>query len=309
MMLGALCAGLACFAGLQAVFGRARPLHASRIALIRATTLSPAEWRQHQRGREGWYQRWLRPAAVLWGSRLHLRPTRLDPMYLIQAGIDPDRIDGVELRVVRLMSALVGGLIACLGAMLASGAFVLVPLFVWAGYIAPARYLAQRRRKRQGAIHRELPQLISMLRGFTVAGMPLERALHVLSANIQPDSVLKQEIRLALGRYGLGSSIEQALLEIGPRTGIDEVATFVGALAQCKRIGGGLEAGSRDLPGYSPLTEAAWKRRVLEQPLRVDDTDLRFGPGRQRQCAAHRHQPHRQLADDRTLHGTTYPRM
>jgi len=246
MMLGALCAGLACFAGLQALFGRARPLDSSGIALIRATTLSPVEWRQHQRGREGWYQRWLRPIALLWGSRLHLRPTRLDPIYLIQAGIDPDRIDGVELRVVRLMSAVVGGLIACLIALLASGALVLVPLLVWVGYMAPARYLAQRRRRRQDAIHRELPQLVSMVRAFTVAGMPLERALHVLSANTQPDSVLRQEIRLALGRYGLGSSIEQALVEIGPRTGIDDIATFVGALAQCKRVGGGLEPTLRD---------------------------------------------------------------
>ncbi len=245
-MLGALCAGLACFTGLQALFGRARPLHSSGIALIRATTLSPVEWRQHQRGREGWYQRWLRPIALLWGGRLHLRPTRLDPIYLIQAGIDPDRIDGVELRVVRLMSALVGGLIAFLIALLASGALVLVPLLAWAGYIAPARYLAQRRRRRQDAIHRELPQLVSMVRAFTVAGMPLERALHVLSANSQPDSVLRQEIRLALGRYGLGSSIEQALVEIGPRTGVDDVATFVGALAQCKRVGGGLEPTLRD---------------------------------------------------------------
>lgn len=238
--------GLACFAGLQALFGRSRPVHSSGIALIRATTLSPVEWRQHQRGREGWYQRWLRPIALLWGSRLHLRATRLDPIYLIQAGIDPDRIDGVELRVVRLMSALVGGLIACVVALLASGALVLVPLLAWAGYIAPARYLAQRRRRRQAAIHRELPQLVSMIRAFTVAGMPLERALHVLSANTQPDSVLRQEIRLALGRYGLGSSIEQALLEIGPRTGIDDVATLVGALAQCKRVGGGLEPTLRD---------------------------------------------------------------
>jgi tight adherence protein C len=246
MILGALCAAIACLAGLQAVFGRARPLHSSAIALIRATTLSPVEWRHHQRGREGWYQRWLRPVALLWGGRLHLRPTRLDPIYLIQAGVDPDRIDGVELRVVRLMSALVGGLIAFLVAMLASGALVLVPLFVWAGSIAPGRYLAQRRRRRQDAINRELPQLVSMIRAFTVAGMPLERALHVLSANTQPDSVLRAEIRLALGRYGLGSSIEQALLEIGPRTGLDDVATFVGALAQCKRIGGGLEPTLRD---------------------------------------------------------------
>jgi tight adherence protein C len=221
-------------------------MYTSATALIRATTLSPVEWRQHQRGREGWYQRWLRPVALLWGSRLHLRPTQIDPIYLIQAGIDPDRIDGVELRVVRLVSAVVGGLAACLIAVLVSGALVLVPLFAWGGYIAPARYLAQRRRRRQDAIHRELPQLVSMVRAFTVAGMPLERALHVLSANAQPDSVLRQEIRLALGRYGLGSSIEQALLEIGPRTGIDDVTSFVGALAQCKRIGGGLEPTLRD---------------------------------------------------------------
>ena len=246
MTLGALCLGLACFAALQALFGPRRLRHSSAIELIRATTLSPVEWRQHQQGREGWYQRWLRPIAILWGSRLHLRPTRLDPIYLVQAGIDPDRIDGVELRVVRLMSGLVGGLMACLVAMLASGVLALVPLFVWAGYVAPARYLAQRRRRRQGAIQRELPQLVSMVRAFTVAGMPLERALHVLSANTEPDSVLRQEIRLALGRYGLGSSIEQALLEIGPRTGIDDVATLVGALAQCKRIGGSLEPTLRD---------------------------------------------------------------
>ena len=230
MTFGALCIGLACFAGLQVVFGRPRLHHSSAIELIRATTLSPVEWRQHQQGREGWYQHWLRPIAILWGSRLHLRPTRL----------------GVELRVVRLMSSLVGGLLAGLVAMLVSGALVLVPLFVWGGYITPARYLAQRRRRRQGAIQRELPQLVSMVRAFIVAGMPLERALHVLSANTQPDSVLRQEIRLALGRYGLGSSIEQALLEIGPRTGIDDVATLVGALAQCKRIGGGLEPTLRD---------------------------------------------------------------
>ena len=246
MTFGALCLGFACFAGLQAMFGRPRPLHGAGIELIRATTLSPLEWRQHQQGREGWYQRWLRPIALIWGSRLHLRPTRLDPTFLIQAGIDPDRFDGVEFRVVRLMSALVVGLIAGLVAMLASGALALVPLFIWAGYIAPARYLAQRRRRRQVAIQRELPQVVSMVRAFIVAGMPLERALHVLSANAGPDSVLRQEIRLALGRYGLGSSIEQALLEVGPRTGIDDVATLVGVLAQCKRIGGGLEPTLRD---------------------------------------------------------------
>lgn len=246
MMLGALCLALACFAGLQAVFGRARPLHPSAAALIRATTLSPVEWRLHQREGEGWYQRWIRPVALLWGGRLHLRPTRLDPIYLVQAGIDPDGLDGVELRVIRLMSALAGGLVACVLAALTSGALALVPLCAWAGYVAPARYLASRRRRRQEAVQRELPQLVGMIRAFTLAGMPLERALHVLSADPLHDSVLRKEIRLALGRYGLGSSIEQALQEIGPRTGTEDVATFVGALAQSRRIGSGLEATLRD---------------------------------------------------------------
>jgi len=246
MMLGALCVALACFAGLQCIHGGIRPMQPSASELIRATTLSPVEWRLHQRGREGWYQRWLRPIALLWGSRLRLRPARIDPLYLIQAGLDPNQIDGVELRVIRLMSASAGALLAALLALVASGAFMLVPLFAWAGYVTPARYLAGRRRRRQDGLQRELPQLISMLRAFTLAGMPLERTLHILSANTQPDSVLRHEIQLALGRYGLGSSIEQALQEIGPRTGVDDIAMFVSAVAQTKRIGSDLDATLRD---------------------------------------------------------------
>ena len=246
MTLGSLFAALACFAGLQALFGVARPVHPSGTALIRASTLSPLEWRLHQRNHEGWYRRWLRPIALLWGTRLHVRPARMDPLYLIQAGLDPEELDGVEFRVMRVMSALAGAAIACLLAVFASVGLALVPLLAWAGYIAPARVLAGRRRRRQDRVHRELPQLISMIRAFSVAGMPLERGLHLLSANTSPDSILKKEIRIALGRYGLGLSIEQALHEIGPRTGIDEVAMFVSALAQSKKAGSGLAATLRD---------------------------------------------------------------
>ncbi len=246
MMLGACCLALACFAGLQAIFGIRRPVHSSEAELIRATTLSPIEWRLRQQRAQNWYQRWLRPIVLLWGSRLHLRPSQLDPMYLVQAGLDPQQIDGLEFRMIRLLGALAGAATAGLLAVLVSGSFALIPVFGWAGYIAPARILAVRRHRRQAALHRELPELVSMIRAFTTAGMSLERALHVLSANLQSDSGLRREIRLALGRYGLGLSIEQALHEIGPRTGLDDVTTFVAALAQSKRIGSGLEATLRD---------------------------------------------------------------
>lgn len=246
MSLGTLCAALACFAALQAVFGRPQgPVH-SGIELIRATTLSPIEWQAHQRGQGGWYQRWLRPLALLWGHRLHLRPSRIDPQYLIQAGLDPEQVTGLELRVVRLMGALAGATLAGLLALFVSGALALAPLLAWAGYITPARYLARRRRNRQARVHRELPALVSMIRAFTMAGMPLERALHVLSANSSPGNVLRHEVRLALGRYGLGLTIEEALQDVGTRTGVDEIDGIVTAIAQCKRIGSSLEQTLRD---------------------------------------------------------------
>jgi tight adherence protein C len=246
MTLGACCLALACFAGLQAIFGIRRPMHASEAELIRATTLSPVEWKLRQQSAQTWYQRWLRPMVLLWGSRLHVRPSVLDPMYLVQAGLDPQQIGGMEFRMIRLLGALAGAAMAGLLAVLVSVSFALIPLFGWAGYIAPARILAARRHRHQAALYRELPELVSMIRAFTAAGMPLERALHVLSANMRDPGGLRREIRLALGRYGLGLSIEQALQEIGPRTGLDDVTTFVAALAQSKRIGIGLDATLRD---------------------------------------------------------------
>jgi Flp pilus assembly protein TadB len=245
-MLGALCAGLACFLGLQAVLmGLPKRSLASR-ELIRATTLSPVEWRLHQQAQLDWYQRWLRPMVLVWATRLHLRPSRMDPLYFIQAGINPEHVDGTELRVIRLMAGLGGATAGGLLALFVSGSLAIIPLLAWVGYIAPARAIAARRRQRQSALQRDLAQLISMIRAFITAGMPLERTLHIISASSRPDSILKQEIRHALGRYGLGLSIEQALQEIGPRTGVDDLSGFVAALSQAKRTGSSLEATLRD---------------------------------------------------------------
>jgi tight adherence protein C len=183
---------------------------------------------------------------VFWGSRLHLRPAALDPYSLVQAGIDPEHFNGLELRVVRLLMALGGVAVGFILALLTSGGLILVPLLAWLGYITPLRILAARRRQRQAAVQRDLPELVSLIRAFMSAGLPLERTLHLLSANAEPDSVLKQEIRHALARYGLGLSIEEALHETGVRTGVDDLGTFVSAISQSKRTGSGLEATLRD---------------------------------------------------------------
>lgn len=246
MILGAVSVAVAAFAGLYGLAGFAHIANRPNVGLIRASTLSPIEWRQEQRGLDSWYRRWLQPAAAIWGARLHLRPDRLDTTYLTQCGLDPNSIDGVEFRVLKLAGALIGAIAGTVLGVVLAGAPLLLPLLAWLGYIAPSQYLSSRRRKRQRAVHREMPEVVGMIRAFVVAGLPLERTLHLISADAQARGILRGEIRAALGRYGVGASIEEALQAIGDRTGVDEISLFVTALTQSKRLGTGLEQTLRD---------------------------------------------------------------
>lgn len=246
MILGSVCLGLACLAAGQAI-RRRKLVEGSDSELIRVSTYSPIEWRLHQQARQTWYRRWLHPLLLIVSQRLHLKPARIDPLLLTQAGLDGDQIDAVEIRAVRLMSGVAGGGIGCLLAVFLSGTFTLVPVLAWIGYVAPIRVLIARKKRRQANILADLPELISMVRAFLAAGMPLERALHVLSTAGPPDSPLKQEIRRALAGYGLGLSIEQALEELGQRTGVDDLMSFATALGQSKRAGIGSDPTLRDL--------------------------------------------------------------
>ncbi|MDQ6883671.1 MAG: type II secretion system F family protein [Candidatus Dormibacteraeota bacterium] len=246
MILGAVSVAAATFAGLYGLASFARVATRPNVGLIRATTLSPIEWRHEQRAMDSWYRRWLQPAAAMWGARLHLRPVRLDATYLAQCGLDPNSIDGVEFQILKLAGALGGAMAGIVIGVILAGAPLLLPLFAWVGYIAPSQFLSARRRKRQRAVQREMPEMVGMIRAFVVAGLPLERTLHLISADSQAHGILRGEIRAALGRYGVGASIEEALQTIGERTGVDEISLFVTALTQSKRLGTGLEQTLRD---------------------------------------------------------------
>jgi tight adherence protein C len=246
MMLAAVCTAAACFTGLYMLADFAGVSRRPRMNLVRASTLSPIEWRQQQRSLDSWYRRWLQPLTLLIASRLHLRGARLDRAYLVQCGIDPEQLDGVQFRALKIAGAVTGLVLGLLLAIVLGGTAFFVPLLAWAGYITPSRYLDHRRRGRQRSIQRELPEVVSMIRAFVIAGMPMERALHLISGDASAPGILKAEIRAALGRYGLGLTIEEALQQISERTGTDDIALFVSALVQSKRMGTGLEQTLRD---------------------------------------------------------------
>jgi tight adherence protein C len=195
---------------------------------------------------------------------------RVDRLFLVQAGVDPERLDGLELRALKLGAGLLAAAAIFVLGLAAPTLLVLLPLAAWCGYVGPTWYLAARRRARQDQIRRELPDLVGVLRSFIAAGVPLERALHLISgqaaeAAYEPN-LLGTEVKVALGRYGLGATIEQALDDLTQRVGVDEVSLFVSAVTQGRRLGTGMDQLLRD---QEVLVRMAQRNRATAEASRV----------------------------------------
>jgi pilus assembly protein TadC len=77
----------------------------------------------------------------------------------------------------------------------------------------------------------------------------LEQALHLVSkqlAEVDPGNLLASELRIALGDYGLGETIETSLGRMADGIGVEEVRTLVTGISQGKRLGAGMEMILRD---------------------------------------------------------------
>lgn len=265
MIVGALAVSLAVLCATRAL-APLRPGAAAPGALIRTSTMSPAEWRQYQRGRGFFYQRWTRPFLVLWAQRLHLRPARLDRRLLEEAGLDADQLPGLEFQALRVACASLGLVTGLVLALLVPGFALLAPLCTWAGYVLPVRALLRRRRRRQAGIRAELPDLLGIVRAFHRAGVPLERTLHLLAGQRATFPLLGSEIERAMARYGLGVSLEDTLATLAHRTGLPELSLVVGTLAQGQRLGSALDDALKD---HERAARAAQRNQATAAASRV----------------------------------------
>jgi tight adherence protein C len=243
-VIGALLAGLAALFLLLAVMPRPARLRAARSNLdfIRESTMDepvPARLRP--------------PVPVLLlrrvSDKLHVSGAWVRRQDLIEAGIDPDVFTPQEVMTLKILAA---GAAVTLGVLLGSVApafLLLTPALAWFAFIAPSVYIARRRAARRARILAELPDIVGLLRAFLNAQVPLERALHLITRQIteaDPSNLLAAEIRQALGDYGLGETIEESLSHMAERLGVEELKTVVGAIAQGKRLGSGMELILRD---------------------------------------------------------------
>jgi Flp pilus assembly protein TadB len=242
MALGSLLAAGAAFALLMALLPPGGRRRSRALVFIRDSTRDapPAPRR-----------RWDRPRQALRGftARAGLGARWVSRQELVEAGIDPDAFTAEEATALKLLLALLAGTGCLLAATALPGSLFLAPAAAWVAFVAPSAYIGRRRGRRRAAVLEELPDLVGLLRAFINAQVPLEQALHLISAQLSradPANILAAELRLALGDYGLGQTIEDSLAGMADRVGVDELGTLVAAIAQGKRLGAGMELILRD---------------------------------------------------------------
>ena len=246
-MLAALCAFTAVLFAFAAIAYRPQQFSAQSVA--RLSTMERREILQESRSEAPIWERLLWPLLAAISLRVKPRWAGLSLTDIRQAGIDTQRFGVTEVMAAKVLCGLTGAGIAIAISLLYPGAFLLLPVATFSGFIAPSIYISRRRARRRAQMLRELPDLVGLLKAFVAAGVPVEQALHLISAQQslqEPPNLLAGMVRRSLSDYGLGMSIDAALESMADRSGLEELNLLASALSQGKRQGAGMERILRD---------------------------------------------------------------
>ncbi len=103
------------------------------------------------------------------------------------------------------------------------------------GYIAPEFWLSGRVRKRQKAILLMIPDTLDLLTISVRAGLGFDAALGKVVEKLQ--GPLSEEFRRALAEVRVGKARRDALRDIVPRTEVQPLTNFIGAVIQAEQLG------------------------------------------------------------------------
>jgi len=162
-------------------------------------------------------------------------------LRLIQAGYANARAVPLYLGTrIALPAALgFGGLLV----FSASGLTLLMSgmIMVWLtalGYVAPAMYVGMRRTKRMKEMQKALPDALDMLVVCVEAGLGLNQAIVRVADEIERiSSVLSEQLGLVNLEIRAGTGREEALRNLGERTGLDDIKSLTAMLIQTDRFG------------------------------------------------------------------------
>jgi tight adherence protein C len=103
------------------------------------------------------------------------------------------------------------------------------------GYIIPEFWLGGRVRRRQKAILLSLPDALDLLTISVRAGLAFDAALGKVVEKMK--GPLVEEFRRALAEVRVGKARREALRDIVPRTEVQPLTNFVGAIIQAEQLG------------------------------------------------------------------------
>lgn len=103
------------------------------------------------------------------------------------------------------------------------------------GFLYPRLWLDGKVKTRQRLLKEQLPDALDLLTIMVEAGLGFDAALARLVDKAQNE--LAQEFSLVLSEIRLGKSRREALGELGARTNVEDVSTFVTSLIQADQLG------------------------------------------------------------------------
>jgi tight adherence protein C len=107
--------------------------------------------------------------------------------------------------------------------------------FVVVGFMLPQMWLKQRVGARQMAIIKSLPDAFDLVTTCVEAGLGLDAALTRVAEKVE--GPFADELTRTLKDIGLGKQRRIALRELGDRTGVPDLVTFVNAVVQAEQMG------------------------------------------------------------------------
>jgi tight adherence protein C len=202
---------------------------------ITSTTYGTARLRDRQARRERW-------GTLLQelGERVEQRAghTNTTRAMLISAGYRSPNAVAVYWASRVLLPLLLVAL--ALVASPATGArmILIAPLLAVPGWIAPVFFVGARVRKRQAELQKALPDALDSMVVCVEAGLGLNQAIMRVAEEMRHISVLmSDELAMVNLEIRAGMPREEALRNLGDRTGLEDIRGLTGMLIQTERFG------------------------------------------------------------------------
>jgi len=117
---------------------------------------------------------------------------------------------------------------------------VFVGAFTLVGALLPTMWLQSRVSQRQSQIIKSLPDAFDLITTCVEAGLGLDASLARVAEKVE--GPFAEELTRALRDIGLGKMRREALRELGVRTGVPDLVSFVNAVIQAEQMGSSVGA-------------------------------------------------------------------